>query len=96
MLENETVSKRGGAREGAGRPTKADESEIQRRLNPMDDLALDALKKGLSSRNTYPFVKLFMEYRFGKPKEQKSIDLTSGGKAFTLKDLFEFEDDTQG
>lgn len=84
---------KGGAREGAGRKPKVDEIKLIERLSPLDDLAYETLKKGLSSRNSYPFLKTFMEYRYGKPKESKQIDLTSGGKAFQLKDLLSFDGD---
>jgi hypothetical protein len=49
-----------------GRPPKSDEIALIERLSPMDDIALEALRIGVESRD-YNFVKLFMEYRFGKP-----------------------------
>ena len=55
-----------------GRPPKADEIALIERLSPMDDVALDALKKGVSS-GEFNFVKLFMEYRYGKPKQDISL-----------------------
>lgn len=38
----------------------------------MDAAALNALKMGLAN-GEYNFVKLFMEYRFGKPKEKLEL-----------------------
>lgn len=59
----------GGSRIGAGRKPKADEVALIERLSPMEDIALTKLKEGLESGD-YQFVKLYMEYRFGKPKEK--------------------------
>ena len=41
-------------------------------------LAFEALEKGIIS-GEFPYVKLFMEYRFGKPKD--SLDITSKGES---------------
>lgn len=67
---------RGGKREGAGRKTKVDEQMILARLSPLDDLAFKALKTGVQA-GEFAFVKLFFEYRFGKPQDK--IDLTTNG-----------------
>jgi hypothetical protein len=67
----------GGAREGAGRPSKADEIKLIERLTPMADAAYDALKKGID-KGDYKFVQLFFAYYAGKPKESK--DITSNGE----------------
>lgn len=66
--------KRGGAREGAGRKPKATEQELLDKLTPYDDIALESLKKGVQAGD-FNFTKLFMEYRFGKPKQD--IGLTA-------------------
>ena len=62
-----------GENRGGGRKPKADEILLIERLSPMDDLALTALEKGVKS-GELGFVKLFMEYRFGKPKESMTIN----------------------
>lgn len=59
----------GGAREGAGRKPKADEVQLIERLSPMDDEAFEKLREGVSAGD-FQFIKLFMEYRYGKPKQQ--------------------------
>jgi hypothetical protein len=65
---------RGGAREGAGRKTKAEELKVQR-------LGLDAIESvygsiekyyihiAKESKDSFPHLKLLQEYVFGKPKE---------------------------
>lgn len=74
--------KHGGKREGAGRKPKADEIQLIERLSPMDDTALRALEMGVKS-GEFNFIKLFMEYRFGKPKESMTID--TGDTAIVVK-----------
>lgn len=66
----------GGARHNAGRPKKEEVLKLVERLKPMDDEAFEALHNGVRA-GKYEFIKLYMEYRFGKPKEQ--LDITSGG-----------------
>jgi hypothetical protein len=43
-------------------------------LSPLDDLAFEALKDGIKQKD-FRYVKLFHEYRYGKPKETKDINL---------------------
>ena len=64
----------GGKRNGAGRKPKEDELQLIERLSPLEDIAFDALKDGISKKD-YRFVKLFYEYRYGRPKETKDINL---------------------
>lgn len=71
---------RGGARPGAGRPPKADEEELQLKLSKLDDDAFTALEAGVQEGN-YKFVRLFFEYRFGKPKEK--LDVTTNGESIS-------------
>ena len=73
----------GGVRPGQGRPPKATQQELIERLSPMEDSALEALKIGIAS-GEFPFIKLYFEYRFGKPKD--SVDITSGGEK--IKQVF--------
>jgi len=67
----------GGKREGAGRPSKADEIKLIEELTPMAPAAYKALKEGID-RGDYKFVQLFFAYYAGKPKESK--DITSQGE----------------
>ena len=62
----------GGKRMGAGRKSKAKEVELIERLTPYDDLALEYLVKGIKDGN-FSCIKLFMEYRYGKPKDQLKL-----------------------
>lgn len=64
----------GGKREGAGRKSKADEVELIERLSPLDDIAFDKLKEGIE-KGSFPHLKLFHDYRYGKPRETKDISI---------------------
>ena len=63
-------SKHGGARQGAGRKPKEDELKIIERLDNIieSDDALNSLKELINDKN-FNAIKLYFEYRFGKPKE---------------------------
>jgi hypothetical protein len=68
--------KNNGGHKTAGRKTKADEQLLIEKLTPLEPAALAALKEGLNDEQAWA-VKLFMEYRYGKPKqivEQINID----------------------
>lgn len=58
----------GGKRENSGRKPKADEIALIERLSPLDDVAFNELEKGVKAGD-YAFIKLFFEYRYGKPKQ---------------------------
>ena len=64
--------KKGGYRPGSGRKPKASELKLIELLTPLEPIALKALEKGLK-KGDFVFVKLFMEYRYGKPKQQIDI-----------------------
>ena len=74
-------NKAGGAREGAGRKTKAEEQSLIERLSPLEDIAFAALEDALKKKQNWA-VKLFFEYKFGKPKQ--STDITSNGEQITV------------
>lgn len=74
----------GGRREGSGRKPKAKELELIERLSPYDDTALKALEAGVRA-GEFPFIKLFMEYRFGKAKESVSLSLEDNTLEVTRK-----------
>ena len=67
---------KGGYRTGAGRKPKTDEVAMIEKLSPLDDLAFEKLRKGIEE-NKFQYLKLYMSYRFGRPKEVKEIDLTT-------------------
>jgi len=68
------MNKHGGIRKGAGRKSKSEEIKLIEKLSPLDNLAMDALKKGLEKGN-FQFVQLYFHYCHGKPTETKDITL---------------------
>ena len=71
----------GGKRMGAGRKPKADEQKLIEKLTPLNELALDSLKKGLEKKEQWA-VKLFFEYFYGKP--QQRVDVTSNEESINM------------
>ena len=67
---------RGGYRENSGRKTKIDELAMIEKLSPLDELAFEKLKQGIE-QNKFQYLRLFFNYRFGRPKEVQQIDLTT-------------------
>ena len=64
---------RGGYRINSGRKSKSAELELFSKLTIYDNLAIDILLQGVKEGN-FQFIKLFMEYRFGKPSQSISLD----------------------
>ena len=79
-------NKRGGVREGAGRPSKAKEVALIEKLTPLEPLAFAALEKGLE-RGDFKFTQLFYNYYAGKPRETKDVTLISEQPIFDINDL---------
>lgn len=79
----------GGARKGAGRKPKADEVAFIERLDNVID-SEDAIKQmhALILEGNFNAIKLYLEYRFGKPKD--SVDITSNGDTLNFKELIKF------
>jgi hypothetical protein len=67
----------GGKRANSGRPTKVEESLLTEKLSPLDDTAFAELKKGVKAGD-FQYIKMFFEYRFGKPKQ--TIDNNHSGE----------------
>jgi hypothetical protein len=58
----------------AGRKPKSEEIKLVERLSPLEDAALDALKKGVESGDI-KWIQLYLNYYLGKPKETKDITI---------------------
>ena len=71
----------GGARQGSGRKSKAEEQKLIEHLTPMNSKALAALKKGLDNQEQWS-VKLFFEYFYGKP--QQRVDVTTNDESLNM------------
>lgn len=83
--------KQGGAREGAGRPKKADELKLIEKLDNLIDS--DAVIRTLGEqvlKGDARAMTLYFGYRYGKPKE--SVDISSSdGFNVNFKDLIKFK-----
>lgn len=60
--------KRGGARDNAGRKSKAEEQSLIEKLTPLEPIAFQALTNALNEEKDWA-VKLFFQYNFGMPKQ---------------------------
>jgi len=81
----------GGARNGAGRPKKADEAKLIEKLDNLIDNeeVIKTLGKQILKGDSRA-MSLYFGYRYGKPKE--SVDITSSeGFTVNFKDLIEFK-----
>ena len=82
----------GGARQGAGRKSKAAEQKLIENLTPMNSMALESLEKGLEKKEQWA-VKLFFEYFYGKP--QQRLDVTSNEETLNMPLITFIETDTE-
>lgn len=71
------MAQRGGARAGSGRKSRAEEMELQSKLDPMEDDFLKSLHEQIKKGNPIA-LKLYAEYRYGKPTDH--IDLEVEGE----------------
>ena len=81
----------GGAREGAGRPKKADELKLIEKLDNLidNDEVIKTLGKQIFKGDSKA-MSLYFGYRYGKPKE--SVDITStDGFNINFKDIIKFK-----
>jgi len=60
----------------SGRKPKSVEIELIEKLKPLEPRAFELLKDGLDSGD-FKYLRLYFLYRYGKPREQKEINLTS-------------------
>jgi len=81
----------GGARDGAGRPKKADELKLIEKLDNLIDNeeVIKTLGKQILKGDSRA-MSLYFGYRYGKPKE--SVDITStDGFNINFKDIIKFK-----
>lgn len=79
---------RGGKREGAGRKSKSDEATLVAKLTPYDDVAMKALIDAVRDNQGWA-IKLFMEYRHGKPTQTVNNNINTSN--VNLKDVIGFD-----
>jgi hypothetical protein len=79
---------KGGAREGAGRKSKAEEQSLIEKLTPLEPIAFKALTEALNDGKDWA-VKLFFQYNFGMPKQ--TIDSKVEVSNFDITKLYDNE-----
>ena len=79
---------KGGAREGAGRKSKAEEQGLIEKLTPLEPMAFKALTNAINDGKDWA-VKLFFQYKFGMPKQ--TIDNKVEVSNFDIKDVIKFD-----
>ena len=79
---------RGGAREGAGRKSKAQEQSLIEKLSPLEPIAFEALISALNDKKDWA-VKLFFQYNFGMPKQ--TIDQKVEVSNFDISNIYDKE-----
>jgi len=82
---------KGGAREGAGRKSKAEEQSLIEKLTPLEPLAFNALTEALNDKKDWA-VKLYFNYMFGMPKQTVDNNTNLTLDNFDLKDVIKFKE----
>ena len=83
--------KLGGAREGAGRKSKAEEQSLIEKLTPLEPIAFEALTNALNDGKDWA-VKLFFQYNFGMPKQVIDQNSNVNINNFDLKEVIKFNE----
>jgi uncharacterized protein YpmB len=65
-----------GIKGKSGRKPLEENIALINKLTPLDDIAFDMLKKGIEE-NKFPYLKIYLAYKYGKPREMKDINITS-------------------
>jgi hypothetical protein len=89
-MEKEDGRKNNGGNKNAGRKPKADEIKLIEKLDQLIDK--DSVVKKLNELiedGNFNALKLYFEYRYGKPKE--SIDITTAGQSLAFNELIGFD-----
>ncbi len=82
--------KNNGGNKNAGRKPKAEEQQLVEKLTPHEPTALKALGDALKDGQGWA-VKLFMEYKYGKPKQTIDQKTTHTLENFRIKDVLDFD-----
>ena len=79
-----------GGHKNSGRKPKAEEQKLIEKLTPHEPAALKALGDALKDGQGWA-VKLFMEYKFGKPHQTTENHNTHTLDNFNIKDVLDFD-----
>jgi phenylalanyl-tRNA synthetase alpha subunit len=83
-------NKKGGARIGAGRKSKAEEQSLIEKLTPLETKAFEALTSALRAEKDWA-VKLYFQYKFGMPKQVIDQNNTHSINTFDITQIYSEE-----
>ena len=72
----------------SGRKSKTEEIILIEKLTPLSDKAFEELQKGIE-RGEFQFVRLWLQYMYGKPKQIAEISISQEQPLFDLECLQE-------
>jgi hypothetical protein len=75
------------------KPNEINIALIQK-LTPLDDIAFDMLKKGIEE-GKFPYLKLYFQYKFGRPREMKEININSNPEQPLFNLVFKSTDEIE-
>jgi hypothetical protein len=80
--------KHGGVRPNSGRKSRKEELSMIEKLTPMEESAMKALAAGIKA-GEFQFIKLWIEYMYGKPQEKVQLSGSVDTKiVFALDERF--------
>ena len=68
------------------RPPKNDSNELLENLDPMSEMGIQRLKEGIE-RGDFRFLKLYFQYRYGKPKQISEVTVHAEQPLFDLNSI---------
>ena len=74
----------------AGRKPKAEEQMLIERLSPFEEVAVKKLEMAVRNGENWA-IKLYFEYRYGKPRQTIEQNSTHTFTDFDIKDIVEFK-----
>lgn len=72
----------------SGRKPKTEEMALIEKLTPLEDMVFDELRKGIE-RGEFQYIRLWFQYRYGKPKQIAEISISQEQPLFDLECLQE-------
>ena len=78
----------------SGRKPKSVEIELIEKLKPLEPRAFELLKDGLDSGD-FKYLRLYFLYRYGKPREQKEINIKTNPEQKLFNIVFKSTEDME-
>jgi len=78
----------------SGRKPAEENIALIQKLTPLDDIAFEMLKKGIEE-GKFPYLKLYFQYKYGRPREMKEINVTSNQEQPLFNLVFKSTDEIE-